>query len=80
MPVIGSRIVLQGFVYKDKTIAFEAFELHLKNFLYEISPLFWFHRIFFENVQLESSQTSVNTENVNLLSWNTLMTHNLSLG
>lgn len=33
MPMIGYWIVLQGFVYKDKTIAFEAFELHLKNFL-----------------------------------------------
>lgn len=33
MPMIGYWIILQGFVYKDKTIAFEAFELHLKNFL-----------------------------------------------
>lgn len=60
MSMTGNRTVLQGLVYKDKTIAFEAFELHLKHFLEDISPLFLFHRIFFENVLLESSQTSVN--------------------
>jgi len=33
MSMIENKIILQGFVYVDKTIAFEAFELHLKNFL-----------------------------------------------